>query len=181
MTIDSISFAWRETVAPRSTLQQVELIGPQLRLAGWADVGPFPRLSDLITVASDSIQIHDAVVLNRRGMETADRVDRFHVRLRDITLIAQRLIYEVSQPPSPDLVVNKVRREVMLLTPSLRISGAISLYPGADPVAFLQGTDPPFVPLLSPVVRWLADRRLKTVFAFALVNRGHLVAFSTAE
>ena len=180
MTTETISSAWRETLSPRSTLQRVELLGPQLRVAGWVELGPFPRLSDLVTVASESVQLHDAVVLNRRGMETADRVDLLHVRLREVTLVAQRLVYE-SAPPSPELVVNKLRRDLVILTQNLAISGAVSLYPGASAVAFLQGSDPPFLPLLSPSVRWLADRRLKTSFAFGLVNRAHLVAFSAAE
>ena len=180
MTIDTISSAWRETLAPRSTLQRVELIGPQLRLAGLVDLGPFPRLSDLVTVASEMLPLRDAVVLNRRGMETADRANLLHVRLRDVTLIAQRLVYE-SIPPGPEMMVNKVTRDVFVMTPSLTINGTLSLYPGAGALAFLQASDPLFLPLRSPAVRWLADRRLKTSFVFGLVNRGHLVAFSAAD
>jgi hypothetical protein len=175
MTADPISFP-AAVGAPPNTLEPVELIGAQLRINGWVEMGRFHRLSDLVAAGSDSIRLRRATVLNRRGMSTSDQVDLLHVRLNDVTLIAQRRFHQPAQG-SPELMVAKVVEPVTLVTPTLRVAGDISLYPGVDQTAYLQGSDPPFLALRSAAVRWLADRRLKAGFEFALVNRTHVVAF----
>ncbi|HET7140890.1 MAG TPA: hypothetical protein VFJ03_00245 [Candidatus Limnocylindria bacterium] len=65
---------------------------------------------------------------------------------------------------------------MMAVTVGHVVEGIVSLYPGAELVAYLQASDPPFLPLRDVRIRWLADRRLKASYEFALLNRAHVVA-----
>ena len=46
-------------------------------------------------------------------------------------------------------------------------------------IAFLDATDPHFIPMTNVRVRWLADRRLAGRFPFVLVQRDHIVGVAT--
>jgi hypothetical protein len=157
--------------------QTVELIGTHLRVAGKIDLGGFDRLSDYVSLQPGSVHLHDVTLLNRRGMETADRLAGLVVRLTDLALITQR-VAPPQASPSTDIKVNKVTRRVMAVTVGHVVEGTVSLYPGAELMAYLQGSDPPFLPLRDVRVRWLADRRLKTSYDFALLNRAQIIAVS---
>ena len=160
--------------------QQVEVIGTHLRAAGMLELRGFHRLSDFVSLQSGSLQLRDVTLLNRRGMPTADQFDELEMAMTDVTLIAQREPM-VPEPASQDVYVEKVHRRILAITVGHLVEGTISLYPGADLRMFLQASDPPFLPLLDARVRWLTDRRLKTRFAFVLLNRSHIVASAAAD
>jgi hypothetical protein len=85
-------------------------------------------------------------------METADRLAGLVVRLTDLALITQRVAPPLPSP-STDIKVNKVTRRVMAVTVGHVVEGTVSLYPGAELMAYLQGSDPPFLPLRDVRVR----------------------------
>ena len=160
--------------------QPVELIGTNLRVGGSVDLGGFGRLSDYVSLQSASVKLHEATILNRRGMPTADRLPEMIVRLHDLALIGQR----TAPRPAPvlaDVRVEKDRRRILAMTAAHIVEGTVSLYPGAELMAYLQATDPPFLPLLDVRLCWLSDRRLKTHFEFALLNRAQMVAVAPLD
>jgi hypothetical protein len=167
-------------VAPSSSAaasQHVEVIGTHLRIAADVQLGGFRRLSDYVSLQSGSLTLRGVTLLNRRGMATADQLAELTIRQEDLTLIAQRIAPPPElEPISDDVRVDKIRRRVLAVTTGHVVEGTVSLYPGADLIAFLQATDPPFLPLVDVRVRWLADRRLKTTYEFVLLNRSHVVA-----
>jgi hypothetical protein len=132
--------------APPARLQTVELIGTHLRVAGRIDLGGFDRLSDYVSLQTGSVHLRDVTLLNRRGMSTADTLSELVVRLTDLAFITQRVA-----PPLPsastDFKINKVARRIMAVTVGHIVEGTVSLYPGAELMAFLQASDPPFLPL----------------------------------
>lgn len=156
------------------TTQAVELVGTHLRIAGSVRLGGFHRLSDYVSLQSQSIRLVDVTLLNRRGMPTADHLRHFAVRQSDVTFIAQRSA-PPTQPATGDVRIEKVQRRILAVTTGHVLEGTVSLYPGADLMGFLESTDPPFLPVLEARVRWLADRRLKTTYEFLLLNRAHII------
>jgi hypothetical protein len=46
-------------------------------------------------------------------------------------------------------------------------------------IAFLDATDPHFIPMTNVRVRWLADRRPAGRFPFVLIQRDHIVGVAT--
>jgi hypothetical protein len=168
------------SMAPASSpaaSQHVEVIGTHLRIAADVQLGGFRRLSDYVSLQSGSLTLRGVTLLNRRGMATADQLAELTIRQEDLTLIAQRIAPPPElEPISDDVRVDKIRRRVLAVTTGHVVEGTVSLYPGADLIAFLQATDPPFLPLVDVRVRWLADRRLKTTYEFVLLNRSHVVA-----
>ena len=158
----------------------MELIGPQLRVSGSVDVGTFPRLSDFMAAHAGAVRVHDAVILNRRGMPTAETMETLHLRLEEVSLIGQRRVPELD-PPSGDVFIDKWRQRVTIVTAAHVLDATVSLYPGADAVAYLEAPDPPFVPLQHVSVRWVQDRRLRASFPFALLHRRAIVAVALVE
>ena len=160
--------------------QLVELVGTHVRISGTMDVGAFQRLTDYVNLQPGSLTLHNVTLLNRRGQPTADHLARLAIRQRDVTLIAQR-----AAAPTPsvsdEVYVRKTRHSIVAVTTGHIVEGTVSLYPGAELEAFLQAGDPPFLPLTRVRVRWLADRRLKTIYEFVLLNRSHVLASAAVE
>jgi hypothetical protein len=158
----------------------IELIGNDLRAGGSIDLGGFARLSDFVSLQSESVHLREAMILNRRGMPTSDSVPEMVIKLRDLTVIGQRMAPRPA-PVLADIRVDKIRRRIMAVTAAHIVEGTVSLYPGAELMAYLQASDPPFLPLLNARIRWLADRRLKTAFEFAMLNRAQIVAVAALD
>jgi len=158
----------------------VELIGNDLRVGGSVDLRGFGRLSDFVSLQSGSVHLHEAMILNRRGMPTSDSVPEMAIKLHDLTLIGQRMAPRPA-PVLADIRVDKIRRRIMAVTAAHIVEGTVSLYPGAELMAYLEASDPPFLPLLNARLRWLADRRLKTGFEFAMLNRAKIVAVAALD
>jgi hypothetical protein len=176
MTVDAPAWA-DQPWAPPNRKQTVELIGTHLRVAGKIDLGGFDRLSDYVSLQTGSVHLHEVTLLNRRGMTTADTLTELVVRLTDLALITQRVAPPLPEPRG-ELKVNKISRRIMAVTVGHVVEGTVSLYPGAELVAYLEASDPPFLPLRDVRIRWLADRRLKTSYDFALLNRAQVIAVS---
>jgi hypothetical protein len=83
------------------------------------------------------------------------------------------------EDPGAGAPVDKERRRLVISTDAHIIYGSAHLHHEASMMAFLDATDPHFIPLTNVRVRWLADRRLAGRFAFALVQRDHIVGVAT--
>lgn len=70
-------------------------------------------------------------------------------------------------------------RRLVISTDAHIIYGAAHLHHEASMMAFLDATDPHFIPMTDVRVRWLADRRLAGRFPFVLVQRDHIVGVAT--
>jgi hypothetical protein len=168
-----------EQARPAHT-ELVELIGNDLRVGGSIDLGGFGRLSDYVSLQSGTVHLHEAMILNRRGMPTADSLPEMVIQLHDLAVIGQRVALRPA-PVLADIRVEKIPRRIMAVTAAHIVEGTVSLYPGAELMTYLQATDPPFLPLLNARLRWLSDRRLKTSFEFALLNRAQIVAVAPLD
>jgi hypothetical protein len=62
------------------------------------------------------------------------------------------------------------------VTPGHTLTGEIYLNPEAELASFIESTYPPFIPMTDLRARSLADRRITSRYAFALLNRRHIVA-----
>jgi hypothetical protein len=172
------AMAWadvRVELTRRQLLRRVEIMGLNLRLSGAVDIGSFTRLTDFVMSLPGSLRLEDATVLNRRGTPTTDVLPELRLYAEQLVLIAETEAPPSEPPAVPDVFVSKRQEAVTLLTTAHVVRGTISLYPGASASAYLLSPEPAFMPMQDVTVRWLADRRLRRRFGFALVNRRHLV------
>jgi len=80
---------------------------------------------------------------------------------------------------SDESQIDTERRRLVISTDAHIIYGAAHLHHEASMMAFLDATDPHFIPMTDVRVRWLADRRLAGRFPFVLVQRDHIVGVAT--
>jgi uncharacterized protein DUF6812 len=71
--------------------------------------------------------------------------------------------------------VDKERRRLVISTAAHMVYGDAHVHQEASMTAFLDATDPHFIPMTDVRVRWLTDRRLAGRFPFALVQRDHIL------
>jgi hypothetical protein len=172
-------FATAEPEAPRApACAQVELVGSHLRAAGMVDLGNFHRLSDYVNFLTGFFTIRDVTLLSRIGEPTRLTFPDLRVRLDEIALIGQSDPGPAPTDPGSALIV-KQRRRLVVTTAAHIVYGFAYLHEEASLTAFVDATEPRFVPLVNVRVRWLADRRLAGRFPFALVQRSHIVAVAT--
>ncbi len=160
---------------PGSTTR-VQLIGTHLRAEGSVDLGHFARLSDYVNLLDGFFTIHDVVLLTRLGQPTRITFPDFRARLDDIAIVGQTVD---SEPRSEERMIPKQRRRLVVTTGAHIIYGYAYLHEEAALTAFVDSTDPEFMPMTNVRVRWLADRRLAGRFPFALVQRRKIIGVAT--
>jgi hypothetical protein len=154
---------------------RVQLIGTYLRAEGAVDLGNFVRLSDYVNLLEGFFTINDVVLLSRLGEPTRITFPDFRVRLDDIAIIGQGF----DAAAHTDRVIPKQRRRLVVTTGAHIIYGYAYLHEDASLTAFVDSTDPPFMPMTNVRVRWLTDRRLAGRFPFALVHRKKIIGVAT--
>ena len=164
-----------ELVRPAS--ERVELIGTHLRAEGSVELGSFRRLSDYVNLLNGFFTIHDVTLMSRLGEPTRLAFDDLRVRLDEIGLVAQKTPQRYE--PGDDVLVPKSRRRLVLMTTAHLIYGYAYLHSEASLTAFVDATDPPFVPMTNVRLRWLADRRVAGRYPFALVHRSQIISVAT--
>lgn len=155
---------------------RVELIGTHLRAQGSVDLGHFRRLSDYVNVLEGFFTIHDVVLLSRLGDPTRVTFPDFRVRLDDIAIVGQSVDED---PHSEERMIPKQRRRLVVTTGAHIIYGYAYMHEQASLTAFVDSTDPEFMPMTNVRVRWLADRRLAGRFPFALIQRRKIIGVAT--
>jgi hypothetical protein len=155
---------------------RVQLIGTHLRAAGSVDLGHFARLSDYVNLLDGFFTVHDVVLLSRLGAPTRITFPDFRVRLDEIAIVGQAVddaVHDVER------VIPKQRRRLVVTTDAHIIYGYAYMHEQASLTAFVDSTDPAFMPMTNVRVRWLADRRLAGRFPFALVHRRQIIGVAT--
>jgi len=163
--------------ARRAATERVELIGTHLRAEGSVELGAFGRLSDYVNLLSGFFTIHDVTLMTRLGEPTRLTFDDLRVRLDEIAIVAQKL--PAHYAPADDVLVPKTRRRLVLMTTAHLIYGYAYLHADASLTAFVDATEPPFLPMTNVRLRWLADRRVAGRYPFALVHRSQIISVAT--
>jgi hypothetical protein len=174
----SFSMMTSEVAAPEQTCARVELVGSHLRAAGSVDLGNFRRVSDYVNFLTGFFTIRDVTLLSRIGEPTRLTFPDLRVRLDEIAIVGQPEP-EAESAESEDGLALKQRRRLVVTTAAHIVYGYAYLHQEASLTAFVDATEPSFIPLVNVRVRWLADRRLAGRFPFALVQRSHIVAVAT--
>jgi hypothetical protein len=165
--------AWPDS----ATVCHVELVGPHLRLSGELGIGQFHRLSDFVNHHEGLFRVRDATVLRRNGDPTRISMPDVWIAPPEVTLIAQPSV-ERSSAASEHFAVPKRRDGLIIVTPGHTITAEIYVPRDAMLSAFIESTDPRFLPMTDVRTRSLADRRVISRYPFALLNRRHIVAAS---
>ncbi len=161
---------------PRETTTRVQLMGTHLRADGSVDLGNFLRLSDYVNLLDGFFTISDVVLLSRLGEPTRVTFPDLRVRLDDIEIVGQSFDLD---PHSDDRMVPMQRRRLVVTTGAHLIYGYAYMHEQASLTAFIDSTDPQFMPMTNVRVRWLADRRLAGRFPFALIQRRKIIGVAT--
>jgi hypothetical protein len=157
---------------------RVELVGSHLRAAGNVDLGNFHRVSDYVNFLTGFFTIRDVTLLSRIGEPTRLTFPDLRVRLDEIAIVGQAEP-EMASGDDDGGVLLRQRRRLVVTTAAHIIYGFAYMHEQASLTAFVDATEPSFIPLENVRVRWLADRRLAGRFPFALVQRSHIVAVAT--
>jgi hypothetical protein len=157
------------------TAVAIELVGPQLRLAGSVGIGNFRRLSDFLNHHVGLIELRDATILRRNGDPTKVKTRSIWVSPTEVTIVGQHE-GAAAQPSSPDFIVPKVPKGLIVVTPGHTLTGQVYITSEAQLSSFIESTDPAFIPMTDVRTRSLADRRIITRYPFAMLNRRHIVA-----
>jgi hypothetical protein len=164
--------------------ETIELVGPHLRVRGNISLLRFTRLTDLINNSRGYVRLINAELLRRNGDPTGLVVDELMVNQDEITFIGQKE-GEASTTESGRGVdrpeMSKTPRQLVIFTPGHTMSGTVHLFGETDIATFVDSGDPRFVPMTQVTARSLADRRVISHFALALVNRTQMTAASLLE
>lgn len=164
-----------------STATPIELVGPHLRLSGTLPIGYHRRLSDFLNHHAGLLRITDVTVLRRNGEPTRVTADSMWTNPTEVSLVAATNDAPGAATSSPDLYVPKVAHTIVVVTSGHTMTGDAYIPPAAELGAFIESTDPPFIPLLDVRARSLADRRIIVRYGFALLNRRHIVAATALQ
>ncbi len=159
--------------------QYLELIGSQLWVAGTVDLGRFRRVSDFVNIVQGYLIVRDAVVLTRAGEATRLAMPELRVLPDDLAVVGQ-LDAELSQPVGDSgVIIEKRPQRLVLLTRSHLVDGDVFIHGDGSVMAFVDATDPKFIPMTDVRVRWLSDRALAARYPFALVQRSQILGVAT--
>jgi hypothetical protein len=169
--------------------ENVELVGPHLRLSGVIDLGRFARLTDKVNHSRGFVRIHDARLLRRNGDPTSLIVPVLMVNQDEITFIGQgeHVLAEAPAETPEDLMsgdrptLEKSARRFVVFTPGHAISGNIHVHQEMTIENFVEATDTRFIGMTAVSARSLADRRVISHFEFLLVNRTQMTAIAETE
>lgn len=163
--------------------QYIELLGSNLWVAGTVDLGRFRRVSDFVNLVQGYMVIKDVVVLTRTGDATRLTLPELRVLPDDIAVVAQ-LGDDKGQGSgggSGDggMVIEKRRQRLVVLTRTHIIDGDVFLHGDGSIMAFVDATDPKFIPMNDVRVRWVSDRKLAARYPFALLQRTQILGVAT--
>lgn len=160
--------------------QYVELIGTQLWVAGMINLGRFRRVSDFVNIVQGYLVMRDVVVLTRTGEATRLTLPEFRVLPDDVAVVGQLGGGEGSgQSSGGGAYIEKVRQRLVVATRSHIIDGDVFMQRDGSVMAFVDATDPRFIPMTDVRVRWISDRKLAARYSFALLQRSQILGVAT--
>ena len=133
-------------------------------------IGFHRRLSDFVNAHEGLIQLRDVTVLRRNGDPTKVTSPNIWVNPDEVTLIGQAT--DVNEPETPELeFMEKQPFRLIVVTPGHTLTGDIHLSPRRSCLRSSSRASPVWIPMTDVQTRSLADRRVISRYAFALVNR----------
>ena len=179
--------AWEEldAPAPPAVDESVEIVGTHLRLTGSVNLGRFNRLTDMVNATAGYLRIRDARLLQRNGEPTSLIFDEIMVDHDEISFIAQRAPHQPTGSGTFDSGfsepgLERTARAFVMFTPGHTVSGRVHVFGQTDLGAFVDSTDPRYVPVIEVSTRSLADRRIVSHYPFVLINRTQMIAAAEA-
>ena len=155
--------------------QYIEVLGNQLWVAGMVDLGRFRRVSDFVNIVDGYMVLKDVVVLTRTGDATRLAIPELRVLPGEIAVVGQLADDKSQSSGAEGVFIEKTAQRLVVITRTLMIDGDVFIHGGGSIMAFVDATDPKFIPMSNVRVRWLADRRLAARFPFALLQRSQIV------
>jgi hypothetical protein len=159
--------------------QYLELIGSQLWVAGMVNLGRFRRVSDFVNLVLGYLVLHDVVVLTRTGEATRLTMPELRVLPDDIAVVGQLADDMPAEGAESASFVEKRAQRLVVLTRSHVIDGDVFIHGDGTIMAFVDATDPKFIPMSDVRVRWVSDRKLAARYPFALVQRSQILGIAT--
>jgi hypothetical protein len=167
---------------PAGLLEEIELVGPHLRVRGTILLGLFHRLSDRVNHSRGYIHVQDAQLMRRNGDPTDLRLEELMINQDEITFIAQRAAGGPGTGAADGFgsVLGKETRRYVFFTEGHTISGDVQVYGESDLASFVEASEPRFVALTGATARSLADRRVISHYELLLLNRTQTTAVAEA-
>jgi hypothetical protein len=159
--------------------QYIELIGSNLWVAGMVDLGRFRRVSDFVNIAQGYLVVKDVVVLTRTGDATRLTLPELRVLPDDIAVVAQLDDDKAQAASEAGSFIEKTRRRFVALTRTHIVDGDVFIHGDGTIMAFVDATDPRFIPMSDVRVRWVSDRKLAARYPFALLQRSQILGVAT--
>lgn len=174
--------------------QYIELIGSNLWVAGMVNLGRFRRVSDFVNLVQGYMTIHDVVVLTRTGDATRLTLPELRVLPDDIAVVAQLGDDHAGAASTPgdgdgsaggggagggSDYIEKRRQRLVVLTRTHIVDGDVFIHGDSSIMAFVDATDPKFIPMNDVRVRWVSDRKLAARYPFALLQRSQILGVAT--
>ena len=187
LTFDRTSDAWGtvsagfegEQSAEGGGQAYLELIGSSLWVAGMADLGRFHRVSDFVNLIQGYMVLRDVVVLSRGGEASRLAMPELRVLPDDIAIVGQLADDKPQGASESPSFIEKRAHRLVLLTRSHLIDGEVFIQVDGSVMAFVDATDPKFIPMSDVRVRWVNDRKLAARYPFALVQRKQVLGVAT--
>ena len=153
----------------------LEIVGHHLRLSGTVMTGGHRRLSDFVNTLQGLISLRDVRVLRRNGEATRVTAPSMWVNPNEVTMIGELRAADNAPADGRDVLARRAF-ELIVVTPGHTLTGKVHLNPEALLSVFIELPDPAWIPMTDVRARLLADRRVTLNYAFALINRRHIVA-----
>jgi len=170
--------------------QYIELIGSNLWVAGNVNLGRFRRVSDFVNIVQGYLVIKDVVVLSHTGEATRLTLPELRVLPDDIAVVAQLGDDKAAAAPAGesgaggggglgDPMIEKHRQRLVVMTRSHIVDGDVFIHGDGSIMAFVDASDPKFIPMNDVRVRWVSDRKLAARYPFALLQRSQILGVAT--
>jgi hypothetical protein len=129
--------------------EEIELVGPHLRVKGTIALGMFHRLSDRVNHSRGYIVVRDARLMRRNGDPTDLMLEELMINQDEITFIGQRAAGGTGAGVAEGYGTAGVRetRRYVFFTPGHTISVDVQVFGESGLASFAEATDPRFVPL----------------------------------
>lgn len=156
----------------------VEVIGSELWVAGMVDLGRFRRVSDFVNLVLGYMVLREVVVLTHTGEATRLAMPELRVLPDDIAVVGQ-LSTDHAPAAEAGVFIEKTKQRLVVLTRSHLVEGDVFIQSGSSIMAFVDATDPKFIPMTDVLVRWVRDRKLAVRYPFALLQRSQILGVAT--
>jgi len=185
-TFDRSSDAWGasgaafDEAAEGGGEQYIELLGANLWVAGMINLGRFRRVSDFVNIVQGYLVMRDVVVLTRAGEATRLTLPELRVLPDDVAVVGQLSGGPDAAPANAGgTYIEKVKHRLVVITRSHIIDGDVFMQRDSSVMAFVDATDPKFIPMSDVRVRWVSDRKLAAKYPFALLQRSQILGVAT--